>query len=251
MPAHNLLDNSDFRNPVNQRGKNTYSDAGNEYTIDRWKTQYGTNMSIENGYINIFGNWELYQYIQNPKDGIYTFAARIRINSVGQHQPVIYVNDGSGTGNECLLDANTGEWKTYILQDNLSSTTGETITFALAPRGGNGTGSISVEWAAMYKGAYDASTLPAYQPKGYAAELAECQRYFQATDNPFFVGSASTGVNYHGVSFFTPMRIVPTITVSSQNGFGVVVVSGTRNGFIARNDNSNTAQIIWNANADL
>ena len=55
--AHNLLDNSDFRNPVNSRGKNTYSDAGNEYTIDRWKTQYNTNMSIENGYINIFGNW--------------------------------------------------------------------------------------------------------------------------------------------------------------------------------------------------
>ena len=205
VPAHNLLDNSDFRNPVNQRGKNTYNNTGNEYTIDRWKTQYGTNISIENGYINIFGDWELYQIIQNPKDGIYTFAVRIRINSVGQYQPVIYVNDGSGTGNECLLDANIGEWKTYILQHNLSSTTGETITFALAPRGGNGTGSISVEWAAMYKGAYDASTLPAYQPKGYAAELAECMRYYKTMGFPAIpCANNPAGTQVYG---FLPFRM--------------------------------------------
>ena len=172
--AHNLLDNSDFRNPVNSRGKNTYSDAGNEYTIDRWKTQYNTNMSIENGYINIFGNWQLYQIIQNPKDGIYTFAARIRINSAGQYAPNIYVSDGSGNSNERLLDASPGEWKTYILQDDLSSRTAEEITFSLSPRGGNTTASISVEWAAMYKGAYTASTLPPYVTKGKRVEMLNC-----------------------------------------------------------------------------
>ena len=37
----------------------------------------------------------------------------------------------------------------------------------------------NIRWAALYEGSYDASTLPAYQPKGYAAELAECQRYFE------------------------------------------------------------------------
>lgn len=172
--AHNLLDNSNFSDPVNTRGKNTYSDGGNEYTIDRWKTQYNTNMSIENGYINIFGQWELYQHIQNPKDGIYTFAARIRINSIGKHTPVIYVNDNSDSSNELSLDANIGEWKTYILQHDLSSTTGETITFALSPRGGDTTASISVEWAAMYKGAYTLDTLPPYVPKGKHVEMLNC-----------------------------------------------------------------------------
>ena len=34
-------------------------------------------------------------------------------------------------------------------------------------------------WAALYEGEYTAETLPEYQPKGYGAELAECQRYFQ------------------------------------------------------------------------
>ena len=172
--AENLLDNSNFRDPVNSRGKNTYSDAGNEYTIDRWKTQGGTNISIENGYINIIGQWELYQIIQNPKDGIYTFAARIRINSVGQFTPIIEVNNGSNTGRQINLDADIGEWKTYILQYDLSSMKAETIKFLLSPRGGNTTASISVEWAAMYKGAYTANTLPAYVPKGKHVEMLNC-----------------------------------------------------------------------------
>ena len=35
-----------------------------------------------------------------------------------------------------------------------------------------------IKWAALYKGSYTAETLPEYQPKGYAAELLECQRYY-------------------------------------------------------------------------
>ena len=171
--AHNLLDNSDFSNPVNSRGKNTYSDEGNEYTIDRWKTKYKSNISIENGYINIFGRFGLDQYIQNPKDGIYTFAARVRINS-SKYGPVIYVDDNSGSSNDLFLDANIGEWKTYILQHDFSSTTSETITFAFSLRGGDTTASISVEWAAMYKGAYTADTLPPYIPKGKHVEMLNC-----------------------------------------------------------------------------
>ena len=202
--AHNLLDNSDFRNPVNQRGKNTYSDAGNEYTIDRWKTQYGTNISIENGYINIFGQWQLYQSIQNPKDGIYTFAARIRINSIGKYTPNIYVSDGS-ISNEILLDANTGEWKTYILQYDLSSTTAETISFSLSPRGGDTTASISVEWAAMYKGAYTVDTLPPYVPKGKHVEMLNCNVPL-APHNLLDNSDFTNPVNQRGQTTYTGSR---------------------------------------------
>lgn len=35
-----------------------------------------------------------------------------------------------------------------------------------------------IKWAALYKDKYTAETLPEYQPKGYAAELLECQRYY-------------------------------------------------------------------------
>lgn len=210
--AHNLLDNSDFSNPVNSRGKNTYSDEGNEYTIDRWKTKYKSNISIENGYINIFGRFGLDQYIQNPKDGIYTFAARVRINS-SKYGPVIYVDDNSGSSNDLFLDANIGEWKTYILQHDFSSTTSETITFAFSLRGGDTTASISVEWAAMYKGAYTADTLPPYIPKGKHVEMLNCGVPLQPhnlLDNSDFrnpVNQLGRSGTYEGVSNYTTFVI--------------------------------------------
>ena len=169
--AHNLLDNSDFTNPVNSRGKTSYSIDGNEYTIDRWKTQYSTGLTIENGYINIIGAWQIYQILKNPKDGVYTFAAEIRINSIGDNQPNIYISDGT----EVLLDAPIGQWKTYILQYDLSSIESDNISFSLCSRGGNNSNaSISARWAAMYKGSYDASTLPPYVPKGKHVEMLNC-----------------------------------------------------------------------------
>jgi hypothetical protein len=39
-----------------------------------------------------------------------------------------------------------------------------------------------VGWVALYEGEYTKETLPEYQPKGYGAELAESQRYFQRID---------------------------------------------------------------------
>lgn len=35
-----------------------------------------------------------------------------------------------------------------------------------------------IKWAALYAENYTEATKPEYQPKGYGAELAECQRYF-------------------------------------------------------------------------
>lgn len=218
--AHNLLDNSNFRNPVNQRGFSSTTSTGESMGIDRWlfSVNSGGSLSLTADGL-VCQNANLIQKIESKL-----------LDSSKEYTQVFWLSDG------------TPVFPTKWIEFNYSSGVGRVVYYGI-------TGTIAA--AAIYEGSYTADTLPAYQPKGYAAELAECKRYFQATDNPFFVGSASTGVNYHGVSFFTPMRIVPTITVSSQNGFGVVVVSGTRNGFIARNDTSNTAQIIWNASADL
>ena len=226
LAPHNLLDNSDFRNPVNQRGATSYSTAGNEYTIDRWKTQYNTGLTIENGYINVIGGWQIYQVLKNPKDGVYTFAVEARINSIGDYRP----NMDLGGKKETLFDANIGEWKIYTLQYDVSSITDENISFSISARGGNSSGSISVKWAAMYKGSYDASTLPAYQPKGYAAELAECQRYYREVYRVF--GKDVGNVTREAIILNPPMRIPPTATVKSLwkgNDDTSVTVSSTAN----------------------
>lgn len=226
--AHNLLDNSDFRNPVNQRGKNTYSDAGNEYTIDRWKTQYGTNISIENGYINIWGNWDLKQRLKKPLGIIYTLAAKVRINFTGDHTPAIGIDGGQ----KVELDAPIDEWRIYAKQIDISSITDETIEIQLAPNGGSSSGSISVEWVALYEGAYDASTLPAYQPKGYAAELAECQRYYRRGAQAVTIGKLYTAGGIFSL-WFPQMRINPTINILEilSQGWGNVDASNYTQGW--------------------
>ena len=48
LAPHNILDNSDFINPVNQRGETSYT--ANGYTIDRWRdTNNATTMVTEKG----------------------------------------------------------------------------------------------------------------------------------------------------------------------------------------------------------
>lgn len=53
---NNLLINSDFRNPVNQRGKeNYYTNGGNAYTIDRWRAN-GLVVTVNSNTITIANN---------------------------------------------------------------------------------------------------------------------------------------------------------------------------------------------------
>lgn len=67
-------------------------------------------------------------------------------------------------------------------------------------------------WAALYEGSYDASTLPAYQPKGYAAELAECKRYFQTRDTSNYQVLILGDELYFAIEH-PDMRIAPSITI--------------------------------------
>ena len=146
LQPRNLLDNSDFRNPVNQRGQTTYNAEG--YTIDQysiWSVNGDASLTLVEGGI-----------VFNPGSGGGTFTQKLPLG---------------------LLDSA----KTYTLAVHKSS--GETevrtdcVTF-----NHNGNGDLvtisdvqeTIVWAALYEGSYTADTLPPYVPKGYAAELAAC-----------------------------------------------------------------------------
>ena len=103
-----------------------------------------------------------------------------------------------------------------------------------------------IKWAALYEGSYTADTKPPYVPKGYAAELAECQRYFWRMKNSnnwgiFAVGweHTSTDTRYI-VHFPVQMRIKPSVAYAGNfcvtvgtsdvyevNGMSVDSFSGT------------------------
>ena len=73
---------------------------------------------------------------------------------------------------------------------------------------------INIYWAALYEGSYTADTIPAYQPKGYAAELSECQRYYYAVDNELFLSAWAdkNGCLDYTVLLPQTMRAIPTVT---------------------------------------
>lgn len=164
---HNLLDNSDFRNPVNQRAFTTKESGSNIYTIDRWRTYAG--VTVNDGYITLTlpsGRNNFYQYFSLGTiipGKIYTAAVKYIDGTIlcGSTTAV------SGSRVSCCTDS--------ILFLEIGANMGGSDHFDISV----GAGSASLEWAALYEGEYTAETLPEYQPKGYAAELAECRRYYR------------------------------------------------------------------------
>ena len=85
-------------------------------------------------------------------------------------------------------------------------------------------GAIHPVWAALYEGEYTAANLPFYKPKGYAAELRECQRYFIHDVAACVMGTQYNAANGLAVVRIPRMRGYPTFTlrgVQSQ-GWGTI-----------------------------
>lgn len=155
IQPHNLLDNSNFKKPKNQRGKTNYS--GVAYYIDRWKSfTDGTVVTVGNDGITFTGaNIAQLVPVSLMKTGqTYTFAAK-------QKDGTIRVATGTYP-----MSASVIQNGVTIKLDGLA-----TQYVAITTAG-------TYEWAALYEGAYTAENLPPYVPKEDVTELAACQQYF-------------------------------------------------------------------------
>lgn len=218
----NLLDNSDFTNPVNQRGAASYN-ANKSYTIDRWIYRGATAsaLSIGDGCITLKKADTAYtafkQAINPDEHNLFgkTVTAAIKVNNV------------AGTCDLRLTNSNSSDSDTYAFEKEqftsagiilLTTTVPETLDYKIVSVSiaiTSDTGSCSIEWAALYEGEYTADNLPVYQPKGYGAELAECLRYYE-TKYIFSVAGKQVYAKTHCnlPANFTNKRIVPTVTVA-------------------------------------
>lgn len=73
--------------------------------------------------------------------------------------------------------------------------------------------------AALYEGTYASANLPKYQPKGYGAELLECQRYFYSFADIVLSGPAiGSYVTQFSVKLPTEMRkgVTPTLVYAGD-----------------------------------
>lgn len=218
--VYNLLDNSDFTNPVNQRGE-TSKQASWVYWIDRWLSDTEkTAAQLTSSGIHLPAttekNLRILQRVplaRIKKGQSYTIAA---YDASGNALCVSGVfNGGTLTG-----DGLSGGKHYLSLQDGDGSTYYYCILDAYAD--------ITVKCMALYEGEYTAETLPPYVPKGYAAELAECLQYYRKikSNNETFAGYAANGVAYAFIPL-QAMRIAPTVTVSGKFYYTLGSAQGT------------------------
>lgn len=215
----NLLDNSNFLNPVNQRGKSKYTGVG--YTIDRWKL-WGDDSTVvvaNDGIAVQSSNNYLQQYIEHSKadkNKTYTLAVK---TSDGAVEVICGKPDDDVRGTKCTL--NTSD---YLDAVRISLHPGHTYI-----------------WAALYEGTYSADTLPEYQPKGYAEERLACTRYFMVASawRPIYGNVSWNGQISLTVPTPVEMRINPTGTVIK----GTLYVNG-----VNIDINENPANVIKTSN---
>ena len=103
-----------------------------------------------------------------------------------------------------------------------------------------------LKWAAIYEGEYTAETLPEYHPKGYGAELEECQRYFYRFNGMLYLTRRGDGYLVATVNFPVTMRAIPNIVIHEADN---VLCEKTGNMFAQFGVSSKTFESVRNFDA--
>ena len=213
---HNLLDNSDFRNPVNQRGQTSYNTTG--YTIDRWDMNATMgSVDVVQGGVFLTPKTNSAGYFNQAVESSVLFGKKLTFAVKLANGELVLATvtypESAPTSDVTLATATSEQANLYVLAQKARG------LFRIRANSGK---NPLVEWAALYEGEYTAETLPEYQPKGYAAELLECRRYY-ATFNGRYIGAGNNASRvFTFVPLAVPMRVVPSVSVTSH---GVVWAS--------------------------
>lgn len=225
----NILINSDFSYPVNQRGENEYDmSAKVGYTIDRWIAEKAT-VSVENQYMRISMTAgsdisKFYQFVEFPKKYLgkkLTVSFRYRTPNNGFSAYVRHNNSFLK-----LLDlSNEGKWHTVsktftvlntdtdffapIVFANNVEFDSEEWTLNMNTTASSTSKYIDIAWVKVEVGEY-ATPLGA---RTYGEELALCQRYFVKYSEDI---ARACNVKANSIRFVIPLsttiRISPRIT---------------------------------------
>jgi hypothetical protein len=196
----NLLDNSDFTNPVNQRGATSYTGTG-IYTIDRWK-MWGAYKVSEHTLTYSSGN-----AVSIAGLNACLLMQRTTTVSVGDIVTISAKIDGTVYSKTITLTDSAVAYDMglfyFVVGDDASA------FFEIAIE----SGSIIIDWLKLEKG----SVATPYVPKGYGAELSECLRYYYQVSSVRTFGQQHTGAGtYVNVILPQVMRVTPTVSAPSE-----------------------------------
>ena len=217
---YNLLDNSNFVNPVTQLPMNSWHGSG-IYAIDRWKLTSGATVSQAADGLKIVSdktNWTagIIQRIEVKRfSDVMTFAVR-GVFPVACRL-FVYIGNGTVFFGQAYFEGDAAERTLVLKMTKPEGLTDDVVNVHISPdTDSTGTAAI-VRWAAIYDGEYTVETLPPYVPKGYAVELAECKRYFQTvlTNMQTFLGYCAKRIAYCFIPL-QKMRVKPTVTATGK-----------------------------------
>lgn len=204
----NLLDNTNFFNPINQRNQTSYSntDAAPKYSIDRWQVLGGTfdvstRTYTSNSTLGPYGN----QFRQYIPLGDISIGDTITVSSVINNTKYVFTTTVPQYGDTVtnapfLLETTWGGFKIITREEQHAVL----LTMVV-----NVSQSITVDWIKMEFGNFATP----YVPKGYGAELAECLRYFQRVYADWRIYPTLKDMPYRfSQSTLQVMRIKPTIS---------------------------------------
>lgn len=160
--AVNLLDNSDFREPVNTNGKSSYRGLG--FGIDRWVVPNDTSaMTVGSGFV----------LLQNDHaTASSTFVNRLRRGTLvngKSYTGVICFDDGTVICGSGVCSSNGVSLTDPTAAVSMRITTGSTYDSAMLVVNPGKFGRLF--YAALYEGVYTLDTLPPYIPRGYEVEM--------------------------------------------------------------------------------
>ena len=231
---YNLLDNSDFVHPVAQAGVNGAHGAI-KYAVDRWEVTTGATVSQVADGLKIVSDKTSWTAGIQQKIEAKRFAdvMTLAVHGIFPVACRLYAYIGSGTvdfGDPGYFQGDPVERTLVLKLTKPDGLTGDEVVNVYISPDTESTGTAAVvRWAAIYEGEYTAETLPPYVPKGYAAELAECLRYYRKikANNETFAGYAANGVSYAFIPLTQSMRIAPTVTVGGKFYYTLGSAQGT------------------------
>lgn len=201
----NLLINPDFK--INQRGKESYTISGFEYTVDRWRMSSCTVSVSDNGLtiqnVGSIGSW-ITQKFEKELEGVFTLSVKV-----------------SRISGRVLLT--NSDKRVAITSAGIYSTTLSGLSeFNMFLENGS---SVTIEWAKLEKGSI-ATPFVAPDP---ANELAKCKRYASLVDLDslmcLVVGNECYIQNYTDII----MRTNPTVSVINGKTDDLIVRTSMNN----------------------
>ena len=208
-PVNNdILINSNFANPVNQRGYNGAVTTKSEYTLDRWKVNAGQSFVCGSNGIIFNASSSTCYFLQrveakNVEGKVVTFSSKIngKIYSLTANLSADATNENFAIDEKITM--------------NISYTKGsESCTVSVVIKAG---ATPTIEWAKLEEGEHATP----YVPRLYAEELQLCKRYYHTPYSPIGANGYLGGISENGqsialvVEFPMEMRAIPTVTIKS------------------------------------